>query len=194
MTLLLTLAAVGLVSRLTHELPGWIVGVVIAAVVLPVWYFATPEYLAFVLLVPYVALAAARATARDTPPPLATGCGVLAAFGCALEPSLLTAAAALIALRVRQTRSGRELALPEHVAFGSGVVVAAVLVFVLAPGYSEIVRDTGRARALTPSEFHALFTRDVHVWTAGLALAAFAIATGSPARAHVTVPVAAMSS
>jgi hypothetical protein len=58
---------------------------------------------------------------------------------------------------------------------------------VLAPGYFEILRDAGRAPAHTPSELRALFTRDVHVWTAALALAAFAMfgrnAVGRPALA-----------
>jgi hypothetical protein len=194
MTAVVVLATLGLLVALTRGSAAMRAGFVLVALVLPVWYFATPEHLAFVLLVPYVALVAARWDRGDPSQRLAIASGLLAVAAVALEPALVTAVASLAGLEMWRTRSARALRAPEHLAIGSGLVVAAALVLGTTPGFIEAVREAGRSRALAPVELGALLTRDIHVWTVGLALGAAALFGASVReRRGITVLAAATS-
>jgi hypothetical protein len=174
MTALAVIATFWLLVPLMRGSPGMRTGFVLVALVLPVWYFGTPEHLAFVLLVPHVALAAARMEHGEPSRGLAIASGVLAAAACALEPALLVAVAAVAGLTAWATRGARTFAAPESFAFACSLLVATLLVLAT-PGFIEVMRDAGRAQALPPGELGALLARDIHVWTGALALGAAAL-------------------
>ncbi|HEX6091582.1 MAG TPA: hypothetical protein VFZ13_15605, partial [Gemmatimonadales bacterium] len=169
----LVLAVLALVWQVTRAAPVLRAGYVLMALALPVWYFGTPEHLAFVLLVPYVALAVARLEGEEGSTGVAVGAGALAAAGVALEPALAVVPLAVLALEAWLARSARVVSAPEHVALGAALAVAVAVAVVAVPELLETGPGLWSAwRALPRPSIGTLLTGDIHVWVVWFALGA----------------------
>ncbi|HEX6091682.1 MAG TPA: hypothetical protein VFZ13_16105, partial [Gemmatimonadales bacterium] len=169
----LVLAVLALVWQVTRAAPVLRAGYVLMALVLPVWYFGTPEHLAFVLLAPYVALAVARLEGEGGSTRAAVAAGALAAAGVALEPALAVVPLAVLALEAWLARSARVVSAPEHAALGAALAVAFAVAVVAVPQLLETGPGLWSAwRALPRPSIGALLTRDIHVWIVWFALGA----------------------
>ena len=173
MVVALVLAVLALLWPVTRAAPVLRAGYVLMALVLPVWYFGTPEHLAFVLLLPYVALAVARLEGEAGSTGLAVASGALAAAGVALEPALGIVPLALLPLEAWLARSARVVSAPEHAALGAALLAASAVVVMAVPDFLETVPGLRRAwRAVPRPPIGALLTRDIHVWVVWFALGA----------------------
>ncbi len=178
LTIALALAVLALIWREGRTAPALRPGYVLLSLVLPVWYFGTPEHLAFTLLVPHVAVALARLEARGVARWLAVAAGLLAAGAIALEPALAAVPLALTGLELALARPGRRRVGAEHAALGAGLVAAALLAAAGAPEFAERwPMLLGTLAALPHPPIAALLVRDIHAWTVWLALGA-ALAVG----------------
>jgi hypothetical protein len=118
-------------------------GYVLTAFLLPVVHFGEREHLMLGLLMPYVAVAVARASVRPVRNSLALAAGILAGAGMALKPPALLVLMGLIAVGVYREHSPRVIRLPEHAGAVLAASLAVISILLFAPTYLLVVREYG---------------------------------------------------
>jgi hypothetical protein len=105
------------------------------------------EQVVLALMLPYLALAAARLLGRDVRPREAAGIGALTGVALALKPHFALAWVAIeVYVRARDA-SGRYRLTPEVASAGLVVITYAAGVVLVTPEYVQLVRDLGPAYA-----------------------------------------------
>jgi hypothetical protein len=197
--LVLAAGALGLchraVSRLLAGEPGgigWLVCVGAALLVLVGYDFGQREHLIALLLLPYLAGAAARARSAPLPGPLAIAIGGAAGLAIGMKPQYALVVLAVEAVVGFARRSWRPLLGPELGALATAAALSAAFTAWFAPDY---LRVTLPLAWNTYGAYHSP-RRELVRWfdlpLAGvLILIAARLARGSPPRALASVLVAA---
>ena len=136
-------AMLALAWPLTRQAPALRAGYVLIAFVLPLGHFGEREHVMFCLIAPYVALALLRAEGGKAGRALAIAAGVAAGVAMALKPPAVLLALAIAADQCRRERSARVVYRPEHLAAGTTLLAALLVILGFVPEYLDAVRRFG---------------------------------------------------
>ena len=162
--------AIGWVA--VRKAPALWLGFTLMALVLPVGYFGQREYLIFVLLFPYVCVAAARAEGDDPTTASAMLAGGMAAAAILMKPTGMIVPV-LIAAVNWHVRGARSVVGKEHLAVAAGLGAGVAAVLLAAPDYLRVIAEIQEPyRRFNLQGFRTLLTRDVHMWAIWLGLGA----------------------
>lgn len=167
---------------LTRQAPALRLGFVLFALALPLGHFGEREHLIFGLILPYVALAAARAEGENPSRRLAIAAGIAAGIALAIKPPAALAPLLITAWPALRERSLRPFLRPEQWAALATLLVALGLLLAFAPAYLDAVRAFGPLYAeFSRGTLRQLLLRDIYSLSVWLALVVTIVGIGSVA-------------